>query len=331
MRTTSFFLQNTAIPLCTKPHHSCSSIWIYLITMLFRCRLAVPALLVCQGDLHAQNYETLSHLNGHRAAIYFSAGAGAKAERMGKQIDGVMAFYTKHLGFNPVVTLLVLSAKDWSTYTNFPFYGMPHYTSNKTLVVASEENDHWRSMVPDLDKMSEDLAQSFKAVYLDKNGVLTMEPFFDLLAIHELGHAYTNQGGLRMQRRWLGELFPNIMLHTYIAEKEPALLPALTVFPKMVVATTDRSVLKYTTLGELETNYNEIGPKYPQNYGWYQCRWHVSAGEIYDAGKIQVLINLWEALKAQREVLDDAELASMLKIKGAKSVSEVQLNWTHKD
>ena len=57
-----------------------------------------------------------------------------------------------------------------------------------------------------------------------------------LLALHELGHAFHQQGGLKMHRNWMGELFCNILLHTYIAENEPEQLPALTVLPKTEVS-----------------------------------------------------------------------------------------------
>lgn len=289
--------------------------------------LIVLGIFFSQSKTYAQSYEKLNHLKGYQTAVYFSTGTEAKAKRMAKQLDKVIAFYNLHLQFKPSVTLLVLSPGDWSTYTKFPFYGMPHYTSNKTLVVASEDNDHWKSLVPAFDKIPKAYAKLVTESYSDKRGGLTMEPFFDLLAIHELGHAYHNQGSLVMQRRWMGELFPNILLHTYIAENEPQLLPALTTFPKMVVATTKKSALKYTTLEELEVNYNVIGPEYPENYGWYQCRWHIAAGEIYDAGKIQVLKNLWNTLKAQKDILNDADLSELLKIKVGKSVADVQLNW----
>ncbi|CAG5069019.1 hypothetical protein DYBT9623_01753 [Dyadobacter sp. CECT 9623] len=283
-------------------------------------------LLIC-NPVNAQSYEGLTHLKGLKTDTYYSSGSEAKARRMAQQLDNVQAFYTELLQFTPTVTLLILSPGDWKNFTKFPFYGMPHYTSNKTLIVAAENNDHWKSMVPATDKIPAIYAGPVKEAYTDKNGGLNMEPFFDLLAIHELGHAYHNQGGLVMQRRWMGELFPNILLHTYIAEKEPELLNALTTFPKMAVATTDRSTLKYNTLQELEKNYSQIGPNYPQNYGWYQCRWHIAAGEIYDASSTDGLKNLWNALKTQREILGDPELAELLGKKAHKSVADVQLNW----
>jgi len=206
-------------------------------------------------------------------------------------------------------------------------YGMPHYTNSKTLIVASENNDFWKSFIPPLDKLPKELASAIRETYADKNKELSMEPFFDLLAIHELGHAYHKQGGLQMQRNWMGELFVNIFLHSYIAEKEPELLPALTLFPKMVVAMTDTTKLKYTSLQDLEKFYTQIAQLHPQNYGWYQCRWHMEAGSIYEAGGVAILNKLWVVLNDQQTVINDQLLIDILTTKVHTRVAGVLLNW----
>jgi hypothetical protein len=288
--------------------------------------LCGAALLILAITSKAQSYEGLNRLSGYQTSTYYSNGTEVKAKRMANQLDSVLAFYSKHLQFTPTISLLILSPDDWSKFTKFPFYGMPHY-NNKTLIVAAENNVYWKSMLPALDKIPSEYASLVGKAYTGEDGEVTMEKFFDLLAIHELGHAYHNQGGLVMQRRWMGELFPNVLLHTYIAEKEPALLGALTVFPKTVVAITDTATLKFTSLRELEENYGQMGPNYPQNYGWYQCRWHIAAGDIYDRSGILGLQKLWAALKEQREILDDAGLLKMLDEKVDKAVGDVQRNW----
>lgn len=279
------------------------------------------------STLFAQSFEELNYLEGNKTKTYYSNGSKEQAETMSKRCDNVISFYKSLINFEPTVTLLVLSPDDWSKYTKFPVYGMPHYDDVKTLIVASEDNDFWKSFIPPLDLLQKELAQQISKTYSDKNNSLSMRGFFDLLAIHELGHAFHEQGGLTMQRKWMGELFANILLHTYIAEKEPELLPALTVFPQMVVSSTNKSELKFTTLNELENNYDLIGQKYPKNYGWYQCRWHKAAGEIYDSGKTKAFEKLWLALKKQNEPLDDAAFAKLLSNKVHKSVANVQLKW----
>ncbi|NNK72277.1 MAG: hypothetical protein HKO94_03700 [Flavobacteriaceae bacterium] len=275
----------------------------------------------------AQSYDGLTPLENHQTNTYYSSGAAKQAEEMAMRCDRVMSFYKSHIGFQPAVTLLVLSESDWNSYTDFPLYGMPHYSNKNTLVVASHDNDFWKSFIPPLDMMPKELTAQITETYSNKNGGLTMRGFFDLLAIHELGHVYHEQGGLTMQRKWMGELFANILLHTYIAEQEPELLPLLTAFPKMVVSTTDKSTLKFTTLNELETNYDIITQQYPNNYGWYQSRWHIAAGDIYDDGGVQTIKNLWNTLKTHEELLDNSSFESVLLNQVHQSVAEVQLKW----
>ena len=307
-----------------RPHNCQISLTRFLSAIIFLFMLVTFCSTI--SNVHAQTFEGLNKLSGFNTETYYSLGTEEKAERMAKQLDGVTAFFEKHLHFAPSVTLLILSPKDWSTHTKFPFYGMPHYTSAKTLVVASEDNEYWKSMLPARGMLGAS-ASMFAKTYSDGKGGLTMEPFFDLLAIHELGHAYHIQGGLVMQRRWMGELFCNILLHTYIAEKEPQLLEPLTFFPKMVITATDTSALKYTTLQDFETHYNELGPNYPQNYGWYQCKLHVGAGKIYDSSRLKGIKNLWTTLKTQKDILNDTLFAKLLAEKVHQSLADIQSDW----
>jgi len=201
------------------------------IPSLLTLGFCVLMTLVTSSFVAAQSYDGLLKLEGFNTNVYYSDGAERQAIIMATRNDKVMAYFSQHLDFEPTVTLLVLSPDDWSNHTGFPFYGMPHYF-NETLVVASEDNDFWRSFIPQLDQLSDELAQQVVDTYI-LDGSLSMRGFFDLLAVHELAHAYHLQGGLNMQRLWMGELFSNILLHTYIAENEPERLPALTVFPEM--------------------------------------------------------------------------------------------------
>lgn len=284
-------------------------------------------LFLSAANVFSQSLDDLNHLKGYKTKTYYSSDTKDQAEKMVILLDNVMSFYKGLVNFEPTVTLLVLSSDDWNKYTNFPVYGMPHYTNNQTLIVASENNDFWKSFIPPLDQLPTELAQKISKTYSEENGTLSMRGFFDLLAIHELGHGYHFQGGLTMQRLWMSELFCNIFLHTFIAEKEPDLLPALTVFPQMVVSSTKKADLNYTTLQELESNYNLIGQQHPNNYGWYQCRWHKAAGEIYDEGGTEIMKSLWVTLLAQEKSMDDAAFVEMLSKKVHQSVANVYVKW----
>ncbi|MFZ2287697.1 MAG: hypothetical protein WAV93_11980 [Bacteroidales bacterium] len=290
------------------------------------CSIFLVSVFFIPGTLEAQNYDKLVPLKGYKAAVHYSAGNEERAKVLAERCDNVMNYYNQSVRFEPAVTLLVLDPEDWSTYTSFPVYGMPHYNDDKTLIVASRDNEFWKSFIPPVDQLPAGLADRIKETYSDGKGNLSMGAFFDLLAIHELGHAYHFQYGLTMQRKWMAELFANIFLHTYIAENEPEQLAALTLFPQMVISG-DRSALKYTSLTDLESRYDEIGQKYPNNYGWYQSRWHAGAADIYNAGGKELFTKLWTALDKQKSVLDDDSLARFLSGNVHQSVADVLLKW----
>jgi hypothetical protein len=281
---------------------------------------------ILPATLKAQSYDGLVPLNGYKTTVFYSDGNDERARTLARRCDNVMNYYHEYIGFEPSVTLLILDPEDWSTYTSFPVYGMPHYNDDKTLIVASGDNDFWRSFIPPVDQLPAGLAAQLRETYSDNQGNLSMGAFFDLLAIHELGHAFHFQSGLNMQRKWMAELFVNIFLHTYIAENEPGQLAALTLFPQMVISG-DRSDLKYTSLTDLENRYDEIGQEYPMNYGWYQSRWHAAAADIYDAGGKELFTKLWDALENQKVVLDDHDLAQFLSGNVHQSVADVLLKW----
>jgi hypothetical protein len=203
---------------------------------------------------------------------------------------------------------------------------MPHYNDQQTLIVAAEDNPLWKSFIPPMDQLPADFRKQIETVYRNADGNISMEAFFDLLALHELGHAFHIEGGLTMQRNWMSELFCNILLHTYIAENEPEQLPALTVFPHMVINSGTKE-FKYTSLQDVQERYNEIGQFHAKNYGWYQCRWHKSAGDIYDAGRKELVLKLWNAFKHQKEKLPDEQLISFMETSVHKSIADMIRNW----
>jgi hypothetical protein len=287
--------------------------------------ILVLALFLAQ-PVTAQQFDKLISLKNNSLKVYYSAGHEQRTAIIAQRVEKAMIYHQKLLGFKPVITVLVLSQSDWSTYTNFPVYGMPHYTDKATLIVAAEDNAFWKSFLPPPDQLPPNLREAISTTYKVEDGSISMRPFFDLLALHELGHAFHMQGELTMQRKWMGELFCNMILHTYIAENEPESLPSLKLFPGMVVAGGTKEYT-YTSLNDLEEHYEEIGMRHPKNYGWYQSRWHMAAGNMYDASGKQVLPKVWDALKTQKEILTDDQLMALFEKAGAKGVSDMMRNW----
>jgi len=274
-------------------------------------------------SVNAQTYDDLTELAGFQLKVFYSPGNEARTKTIAERCEKAIKYGEGLVGFAPKVSLLVLNPEHWKKYATSGPYGMPHYTDDETLVVASEDNDFWKSFIPPLDQLPVELATKIKGAYTTADGSLSMMAFFDLLAIHELGHGFHLQGGLTMQRLWMQELFVNIMLHTYIAENEPQNLPALEVFPEMVVASGTNGY-EFTTLDDFEKRYSNMNPN---NYGWYQCRLHVAGKNIYNSGGEDTFIKLWNGLKENSEIMNDEQLITFLKKEVHNEVAKVQTDW----
>lgn len=276
--------------------------------------------------LHAQDYSKLDSLKQKKFIVYFSKGFEKRANTISDRVQHAMNYLEKLFNIQVQINLLVLAENDWATYSSSPVMGMPHYKNSKELIVAAHDNDLWRSFTPPTDNLPEHLAADIKKYYRSDEGNLSMQPFFDLLAIHELGHAFHFQAGINTQRKWMGELLANMMLHTYIEQHEPQSLGALTVFPKMVVAAGTEGY-QFTKLKDVHDKYDEIGKYHPKNYGWYQCRWHTSAAEMYETAGVAALLNVWNALRNKKETLNDEELIQYLEKSKATGVVNMIRNW----
>lgn len=270
----------------------------------------------------------LEKLTGYTQTYYFSEGAEARARSIADLMENAGRYFEKEIGFTPQTNLYILAPQHWKDYAAKPLhevYGFPHNIDYVNLAVASEDNDFWRSFLPPVDNLPAPLAARVKKAYGKEDGTYSMMPFFDLLALHEMGHSYTSQAGLKMQRHWMSELFVNIMLHTYVAEQQPELLDALVTFPDMVVGA-GSAEYKFTSLEDFEKLYSTMGMG-PKNYGWYQSRLHSAAKDIYNAGGKDAMVKLWNALKNHQETMTDEAFLTMLKTETHPAVAEVVTNW----
>jgi hypothetical protein len=271
----------------------------------------------------------LQEFKGSTQTIYFSPGSEQRAKSIANFMENAGVYFQQEIKFTPTITLYILAPEHWKDFAAKPLhdvYGFPHNIDNKHLAIATEDNDFWRSFLPPLQRLPPSLAAAITKAYGNSDGSLSMMPFFDLLALHEMGHSYTSQAGLKMHRKWMGELFVNVMLHTYIAEKQPEQLAVLETFPNMIVGA-GTAEYKFTSLEDFEALYETMGMG-PKNYGWYQCKLHSAAKDIYNAGGKSVLIKLWHALKKHQEEMTNEAFVEMLNTEVDPSVANVFKNWS---
>ncbi|RZL29120.1 MAG: hypothetical protein EOO96_20145 [Pedobacter sp.] len=292
-----------------------------------KSKIILIALLLIAKVTFSQTYEGLEKLDGKTQNIFFSSNAKDRAVKISNDVAKAENYLQNQFKVKANYNLLVLSPADWKKHAHpNAVYGIPHYLPDGRLVVASENNDFWKRNVPPLDKLPEELAKRIRNTYTDKNGEINLTNAFDLLAIHELGHAFQSAAKLTSQRHWLNELFCNVMLHTYLAEKDPAQLPYITVFTQVNAQSFPVARLKYTTLTDFENLYNEIAKNNPDNYGWYQCRFHVVAGEIYDGGGVAAMNKMWDSLLSQKVKLSDEDLKNLI-TKTHPALEKAITNW----
>lgn len=288
---------------------------------------SIVLLLLCIYAV-AQDSQPLRELKGYTQSYYYSQGHEQRAVAIASFMEDAGLFFQKEIKFTPVAKLYILAAQDWKAVAVpalHEVYGFPHNIDQVRLAIAAEDNAFWKSFLPPVDQLPAPIAAAVSQAYQKPDSSYSMMPFFDLLALHEMGHSYTSQARLKMQRHWMGELFVNIMLHTYVAEKKPALLPALETFPDMVVGG-GTAEYTYTSLEDFERLYDSMGMG-AKNYGWYQCKLHAAAKDIYNAGGKKVLKKLWKALLKHQEKMTDEELVAMLKKEVHPSVAAVLLDW----
>lgn len=299
------------------------------LTMLF---LMFCTIAFTQDSLKTTTKPLLEALESYSQTYYYSKGQEQRAEKIAALMEDAGTYFQIEIGFRPNTILYVLAPKDWKDFAAKQYqdvYGFPHDIDSSRLVIAAEDNDFWRSFLPPVGKLPKPLAEEVTKAYGTPDGSYSMMPFFDLLALHEMGHSYHSQAGLKMHRNWMRELFVNIMLHTYVAEKQPELLPALETFPNMVVGT-GSAEYQYTSLEDFEKMYATMGMD-PKNYGWYQSKLHSAAKDIYNAGGKEVLRALWKALEKHQEVLSDEAFTNLLYNEVHPSVANVYINWNKID
>jgi hypothetical protein len=268
----------------------------------------------------------LRELSGYAFEARHSTGLENEARIVANRVASALDRFGPRLGITPEVTLLVLAEADWAHHTEFPVYGMPHILGGRVLIVAGEDNPFWRSFLPDPAGLPDEAAAALRRVYDDGTGGLTAAPFFDLLAIHELGHAFDHQAGVGTQRRWMGEFLPNLLVHAWVEEEAPELLPALTLITDLAVAQ-GPGAHPYTTLAELEEKYLTIVYEHPENYGWYQFRWTQGARRLYETAGSEALDRLWTALRDTPEILDDAAFLDLLDNRVHRALGDFVRDW----
>lgn len=272
-------------------------------------------------------YSDLIELRGYRFPVYASGGAEERAQEIAVRCQQGHRFLTKALEFEVQARLLVLAPEHWQAYTGSPMFGVPQTIDAQTVVVAGQNSELWRMIVPPLESLPPAAAQSMRTVYGRQDGSADIAPYMDLLPVHEMAHLFVDQAAgqfdFHLPRRWLVELFCNLSLHAYVSMEEPGQIPPLEVFPR-IVAGQDSRMFAHRSLRDFEVLYATMDPP---NFVWYLSRLHVAAKDIFDAGGTESLLRLYKMIVQSRAMLPDNELAARLRSDVHPAVENVLSSW----
>ena len=229
---------------------------------------------------------------------FASAGVEERAASIGRIAADSHDYLAELLGFRPEAQVLVVTENDWPNVTQTPVYGLPN-AWNGSLVVAGTEAPFWSEFA---DMVQPEDRAEFDAVYGLPDGSVQLGPFMDLIAVHEVAHVF-HQGTQHFPRLWLQELFANLCLYAWVADRSPADLAVLTTLPR-IGAKAPPEAWPHSTRADFERFYTDVGGA---NYVWYQFRLQVEAAALYERAGAGVVRRLFDAFS-----LDDAALARRL-------------------
>ncbi|MGH7704294.1 MAG: hypothetical protein ACRENY_00355 [Candidatus Dormibacteria bacterium] len=202
----------------------------------------------------------------------------------------------------PDIAVIVADEADWPG--NGP-YGLPFFRDDVAeirpgiVVMPAGGGDFWIEIAQDLRDASPSGYAKLLAAYPDGVGGLDLQPFFDLITIHELGHAFEVLGDLRLPTFWLSEIFVNLALHAFVATQLPAKLATLEVLP--TVGRGSRKLAArmraegYSKLEELQAHYTGSDDSMnPLNYVWFQYRWLRLAAKMFQVDGEDGLVRFWD-------------------------------------
>ena len=272
-------------------------------------------------------YSTLNELTGYSFPVYASPGTEARAQTIAARCERAYRFLGETLNPNTEIRVLILAPEDWERFTGSPMFGVPQTVDKQTVVVAGQDSELWKMIVPPIEYLPPDKAHTIRKVYNQADGSVSVASYMDLLPVHEIGHLFIDQAAdafdFHLPRRWLIELFCNLCLHAYVAKEEPGEMERLTAFPEAVIALGYRH-LEHTNLDDFEQLYAGMEPP---NFVWYLSQLHVAAHRIYDAGGIESVQAMFRTIVQSKDSIADEQLAMQLRDDVHPNAAKVLTTW----
>jgi hypothetical protein len=262
----------------------------------------------------------LARLEGYPFEVRYSEGALVRATAAADLAAHAYGYFNRLFSaVEPDIAVIVVDEADWSSTGP---YGLPFFNDDfgeirpGVVVMPAGRGDFWITIVEDLRDASPHGYAELLATYPDGAGGMDLQPFFDLITIHELGHAFETLGDLRLPTFWLSEIFVNLATHAFVATQLPASLPKLEALP--IVGAGSRTLAArmraegYSTLEELQAHYTGSDDSMrPLNYVWFQYRWQRLAAKMFEVDGEDGLVRFWDCFHATDRIKAGATAACL--------------------
>ncbi len=283
----------------------------------------------------------LPHLAGYPFEVRYSDGSRARARAAADVGADAYVYFSRLLSaVEPDIAVVVADEADWPG--NGSPYGLPFFRDDAgeirpgVVVMPAGGGDFWIAMGQDLRDASPRGYAKLLATYPDGAGGLDLQPFFDLITIHELGHAFEELGDLRLPTFWLSEIFVNLALHAFVATRLPESLETLEVLPTVGAGSRQLAARMraegYSTLEELQAHYPGSDESMsPLNYVWFQYRWQRLAAKMFEVDGEDGLVRFWDCFHATDHVdaseATAASLAPLLTTEVSQTLGRAVRDW----
>ena len=281
----------------------------------------------------------LARLEGYPFEVRYSDGALVRATAAADvAADAYVYFSRLFSAVEPDIAIIVADEADWSGKGP---YGLPFFNDDAgeirpgVVVMPAGGGDFWRAIAQDLRDASPRGYAKLLATYPDGAGGVDLQPFFDLITIHELGHAFEVLGDLRLPTFWLSEIFVNLAMHAFVATQLPTSVPTLEALPTVGAGSRKLAARMraegYSTLDELQAHYTGSDDSMsPLNYVWFQYRWLRLAAKMFEVDGEDGLVRFWDCFHATDRVnigAAPASLAPLLTAEVSQTLGRAVQDW----
>ncbi len=262
----------------------------------------------------------LARLEGYPFEVRYSDGALVRATAAADVAAEAYVYFSRLFSaVEPDIAVIVADEANWPGKNP---YGLPFFNDDAgeirpgIVVMPAGGGDFWIAIAQDLRDASPHGYAKLLATYPDGRGGVDLQPFFDLITIRELGHAFEVLGDLRLPTFWLSEIFVNLAMHAFVATQLPASLPTLRALATVGAGSRKLAARMraegYSTLEELQAHYTGSDDSMsPLNYVWFQYRWQRLAAKMFEIDGERGLVRFWDCFHATDRVNISATAASL--------------------